>query len=523
MIQRRWKWLIGAVAGLIILVVAVAFFIDEPLRRHVEQEMNSQLQGYTVQIGRLDLHPWRFAVTLYDVTIVQDANPDPPIVSVPRTASGVHWRALLSGRIVSDVLVERPNVHINIAQIREEAADDVPVQDRGWQEAIQAVTPLKLNALQVVDGTVTYLDEAPSQPLHISQLQLRAGNIRNVRSEEGVYPSDIALEGIVFESGALSVNGHADFLAVPHPAVKAQFTLEDMELGYFRPIVSRQNVALLGGTVSAMGEIEYAPTIQVVHLQSIAIHRVQMDYIYTAQTASAMQQTAQQAKEKVQEVTDDPEMFIRADHVQLVEGNLGFVNEAAQPTYRLFLDPVEVQLTNISNQRTEGTAAARVTGKFMGSGRTVVGATFRPETNGVNFLLAASIENTQMRTMNDLLRAHAKLDVGHGLFSVYSELSVQEGFVSGYVKPLFRDLDIYDPRRDREKGLFQQLYEAVVDGMASVLENVPRDEVATTAEISGPLEDPQASTWQVLVRLIQNAFFEAILPGFEGELGRSSR
>ena len=59
-------------------------------------------------------------------------------------------------------------------------------------------------------------------------------------------------------------------------------------------------------------------------------------------------------------------------------------------------------------------------------------------------------------------------------------------------------------------------------GVSTLLENIPRREVATKADLSGPLENPQASTWQVLVNLIQNAFFRAILPGFERELGRAS-
>jgi hypothetical protein len=59
--------------------------------------------------------------------------------------------------------------------------------------------------------------------------------------------------------------------------------------------------------------------------------------------------------------------------------------------------------------------------------------------------------------------------------------------------------------------------------VSELLENFPRDEVATKADIAGPLENPRASTWQVLVTLIRNAFFKAILPGFERELGRARR
>jgi hypothetical protein len=64
------------------------------------------------------------------------------------------------------------------------------------------------------------------------------------------------------------------------------------------------------------------------------------------------------------------------------------------------------------------------------------------------------------------------------------------------------------------------MYEGLVGGIAALLENTPRREVATKADISGRIENPQANTWEVVVRLIQNAFFKAILPGFEKEIGR---
>jgi hypothetical protein len=512
-------WALGGVAGLIILAVVAAFFMDEPLRRYVERQMNSRLQGYTVHIGRLDLHPLRFSVDVYDFALVQNANPDPPIVQVPNIDSSLHWRALLAGHVVSDVLIERPQVHINLKQIRAEAADEVPLQERGWQEALQGILPLKVNDVRVNDGQVTYIDEGPFRPLQLSQLQFRAENIRNVRSAQGVYPSPLALEGVIFEAGRISLQGDADFLATPHMAIKAHLALENVELDYVRPIARRYNVVLRKGTLSGEGELEYAPTVKVVHLKRAVIQGVQVDYLHKAQTAAAERQAVQ----KAQEVSNAPGLLLRADELSVVKSQMGFINEAVQPHYRVFLAPIEVYLTNFSNQLTEGTAVAKITGKFMGSGRTVVGATFRPETKGPDFTLAASIENTKMQTMNDLLRAHAKFDVVRGFFSVYTEMRVKNGAVRGYVKPLFREMDVYDPQQDREKSLFQKIYEGVVGGVSTLLENVPREEVATKADISGRLDNPQANTWQVLVRLIQNAFFQAIVPGFEGERGRPRR
>jgi hypothetical protein len=97
-------------------------------------------------------------------------------------------------------------------------------------------------------------------------------------------------------------------------------------------------------------------------------------------------------------------------------------------------------------------------------------------------------------------------------------VSVQNGRVEGYVKPLFREVDVYDPEQDRQKGPFRALYEKGVEAAAKLLKNVPRREVATVASIAGPIEDPGANTLQVLAKLVQNAFVQAILPGFDREV-----
>ena len=522
--MRRWgSWLVGAVGLLLVAAVIGSFLIDEPLRQYVERQMNARLQGYTVHIGALDVHPFSFSVDLKEVVIRQDAHPDPPIVHVPELSASVQWRALSSGQVVADVKVERLAVHLNLTQLRHEARDEVPVQERGWQEAVQAALPLQINALRVVDGEVTYIDADPARPLRLRQLHVHAGNIRNVKVEAGAYPSDLQVDAVLDGVGHLTLTGQADFLAAPHAAVKVDLTLERVELAQFQAVASRYNVTLRRGVLSAAGTLEYAPHVKLIHLRQATIERLQVDYIHTAQTARVEKRRAQQAKQMAQQVSNAPGILLRADQLRLVGATLGFVNRAARPEYRLFLDHAEVHLQNVSNQLTEGTAVAKVTGRFMGSGRTVVGANFRPETNGPDFALAASIEDTDLRTLNSFLRAYGKFDVAQGFFSVYTEMRVRNRAVQGYVKPLIRKVDVYDTRQDRDKHLFQQLYEGVVDGISTLLENIPRREVATKADLSGPLENPQASTWQVLVSLIQNAFFRAILPGFERELGRASR
>jgi hypothetical protein len=139
------------------------------------------------------------------------------------------------------------------------------------------------------------------------------------------------------------------------------------------------------------------------------------------------------------------------------------------------------------------------------------------------FDLSLSLENTDLRTLNDVLRACRKFDVAAGTFSLFSELKVKDNRIEGYVKPLFANLDVYNPAQERDKSLGQKIYEKVVEGASKLLKNAPRKEVATVASISGPVEDVKAHTVEVVVKLLQNAFFKAILPGFDEQVRLTGR
>jgi hypothetical protein len=151
----------------------------------------------------------------------------------------------------------------------------------------------------------------------------------------------------------------------------------------------------------------------------------------------------------------------------------------------------------------------------MGAAPVELDADFAPAATHADFRLDARIEEVPLPQMNDFLRAKAGIDVTKGRLSVYSEMRVKNGRVEGYVKPLFADMDVYDVDQDKDKNVFQQLKEALVGAGSTVLENRSRGEVATVASLSGPVENPNASTLDVVLGLLRNAFIKAILPGLE--------
>jgi hypothetical protein len=517
---RALLWIAGTLTALALLVFLASIFLEEPLRRSIERKMNERLTGYEVRIADLDLSLLGLAVTLEGVTVRQQANPAPAVADLPRLRASVQWRELLFLHLVADVLFDHPRVYLNLKQLRKEARDEVPVKDRGWQDALAAMYPLEINLLRIQDGRLTYIDEDPKRPIQVRQIQFRANNIRNIHSRENTYPSPIHAEGILFERGSGVLDGHANFLAKPFPGIHTLFRFQEIPLEAFRPAVSRANLIVKGGVLSASGRLEYAPRSRVLDVANLSIRALHLDYVHTARTAAAEERRAEKVGRAARRATDKPGLLLRLQRLELADADIGLVNRAREPDYRVFVSDTALEVTNLSNQFRRGPARARLAGKFMGSGRTVAAATFRPQKKGPDFDLDLAIRGTQLKSMNDLLRAHAKVDVVGGIFSFYSEVRVKDGRIAGYAKPLFKDVDAYDPEQDKQDNIFRKIWEGLVGGIAKLLENEPRDEVATRADISGPVENPESSTWEIIVRLVQNAFFKAILPGFERSAGR---
>ena len=509
------------VAFVFVVVIGVALaLIDEPLRRYAERQFNRHVDGYTLTIGGLDFHPIGLSVDFQNARLSQNEHPDPPVAEISKWHASIHWTALLRGYLVSDHFVVRPVLHITRPQAKAEARDEKPLENRGWQDAILAVYPLKIDVFRVTEGDVTYVDDPRSKPLHIRGLNLLAENIRNVHSKERTYPSTLHLDGQVLDSGSVTLDGSADFLSEPHMGIYADMQLNKIRLDDVVPVTGRYNIQLRKGLLSARGHLEYSPSIKEAKLADLLMEGVQLDYVHAARTQASEKKLAEKTVEAAAELGNHPEWLVRIDQGKILHSELGFVNKAADPEYRIFLSDANIGLDNFSNQLSEGTAYLKLTGKFMGSGPTQLSGTFRPETDSPDFDLTLRLVKTKLRALNDVLRAYGNFDVTSGVFSFFSEFTVKNGAVTGYMKPLFKDVDVYDPEQDRDKGLLQKLYESVVGGATDLLENRPRDEVATKADLSGPIENPRMNTWEMIVKLIQNAFFQAILPGLDRETKR---
>ena len=166
----RWlKWT-GIIVGLLLVLIVIAsMYMDEPVRAYVETQVNRQLKGYRLHIGRLDLHPLTLSLDLENVTFIQSRHPEPPMASVPKWHASVQWSRLVKGQLVSDHVIEGPAIHVTRPQAKSELQDP---RRSTWQDALRELFPLEINALTVQNAEVTYFDHPKAQPLELTDVTM---------------------------------------------------------------------------------------------------------------------------------------------------------------------------------------------------------------------------------------------------------------------------------------------------------------------------------------------------------------
>jgi hypothetical protein len=95
---------------------------------------------------------------------------------------------------VANLSVDRPTLYVDRAHFRQKITDEVRSRRgvaRGAPGHLSKVGELRIN-----EATITYVDDAEFPPLNLSDANIRARNIRNIRSRERTYPSSIEADAV---------------------------------------------------------------------------------------------------------------------------------------------------------------------------------------------------------------------------------------------------------------------------------------------------------------------------------------
>jgi hypothetical protein len=516
--RRIVPWLLGGIAFVLIAIFIASFFLDGIIRPRIEAKMNASLKDYHATLPHAHLQLLSFTLTLRDLTLEQLAHPRPPVAVFPIMRFQIHWKALLFGRVVANVLMSHPTFHIDQAQFATERKDPTPLRQKGWQDALQNAYPFKINRFVVDNGEFVYVEAGEKKPLRLARLNLVSDNIRSIQEPNHPYPSWFRASVVIFDRGKLSLEGRANYLLKPFPGIEARYTVTDVPLDAVTTASRHINILISGGTFASDGFIEYSPKVTNIDVHNVIFDGIRVTYVHRPETENAEAKRVEVAGKTVEKENNRRAVNIKVRELDIKRSSLAFDDQISNPPFKLFIADADLKLRHLGNHQTQGPAQLTLDGKFMGSGATHMSGTFLASGEGPEFNLNIAIDNTDLTSLNPLLRAYGRFDVARGRFTLYSQLAVKNSNVAGYVKPMFSDLVVYEYQKDKNKGVIDQAKQILIDTAGHVLKNRETQKVATQVSINGSLKNANVSTWDAFVEIVRNAFVKAILPGFDREV-----
>ncbi len=187
----------------------------------------------------------------------------------------------------------------------------------------------------------------------------------------------------------------------------------------------------------------------------------------------------------------------------------------------VYLSQVEASIDNLGNIRDETNplvSTVQATALVMDQAKFEYKMTLDPFSYRPTFHMAVRVLGLDVTKINDLALAYGKFDFKRGWFDLVLETDSKEGQLTGYAKPLFRNLKVFSLAEDlKEDNVLQFFWQALVGATTSVFKSQSRDQFGTLIRFSGDLSGTTTMDLLDSVRnVLRNAFVRAYLPRLEG-------
>lgn len=210
---------------------------------------------------------------------------------------------------------------------------------------------------------------------------------------------------------------------------------------------------------------------------------------------------------------------IKVTELAIHDGRVRFRDPTQKPKIDLTVDAIQITATNLTNRDSLKDAMfAKVVGhaKPLGDGDLRLAMQIDPLAQAPTFSLKTTLTQVDLTKLNDFLLAYGKFDVNRGTFELYSEFAARDGNFKGYIKPMFRNLEVlnWEEEKDRDNKLLL-FWKGIVGTVADVFKNAPHDQLATKIPIEGTFDDPDINVWDAVGSLLRNGFVRALVPSID--------
>jgi hypothetical protein len=207
---------------------------------------------------------------------------------------------------------------------------------------------------------------------------------------------------------------------------------------------------------------------------------------------------------------------------QINDGSIHFKSYVRAKPVDVYLDHIQASvndLTNVENESTPLLATVSAKGMAMDQAPFEFHMKLNPFSYRPSFNMAVRLLGLDVTKLNDLALTYGQFQFKQGFFDLVVEVQSREGQMTGYAKPLFRNLVVFDLLEDLKTDTdpLQFFWQALIGATTGILTNPPRDQFGTSIPFTGDLDEPDTDYLAAIGNVLRNAFIRAYLPRLDSD------
>ncbi|HEY8966175.1 MAG TPA: DUF748 domain-containing protein [Candidatus Methylacidiphilales bacterium] len=201
--SRKRKWIVGIVAVLLVLVVALRIYLASIALYSVNRVLGD-MPDYYGHAEAVSIHLWRGAYQIEKLTLQKKTKgkPPEPFIDLPVTDFSLEWGPLLHGRVVGKVRIEHPK--LNLIDSPDASEKQLTISET-WGQKFQKLFPLQINRLVIHDGELSFKNRHSSPPvdLKMTGLEVVGTNLNNGVNSKDELSASIDLHSKILKTASL--------------------------------------------------------------------------------------------------------------------------------------------------------------------------------------------------------------------------------------------------------------------------------------------------------------------------------
>lgn len=213
---------------------------------------------------------------------------------------------------------------------------------------------------------------------------------------------------------------------------------------------------------------------------------------------------------------------IQINKFSVVDGTINLTNIVSQPSTDLSMKNFQLEIENIRNVDDNSDSLpspVRASGDLPGyDGKLTFDARMQLLKQIPDFDYNLKLSGLQLQKLNTLAKRYAGIDFESGSLDLISEMKLTDNQIQGYLKPLTRDMQIFEWNEGDQRTVTQFVRELLAEGGNKILENKLKDQVATRIPLEGNIENIETDFWPILIGVLRNAYVSALTDTFDNTL-----